>query len=272
MPKLFNFQNCLKRRSQNVYLNITSSNCDFEFITFDEDSRETSPATPQDFLRTKNKLLNYPYKGGFHICNYELNTKIVDNTRILVFSLNRVTGNNPYKGIVSLYDYANAIFKNGSPVYNITLTFDLSGNLINSKFTSLLDNANNLELEYRIITCDTNYDDTTSPGNVEKPNIYRVDDLSEIQNWKNTLDNQIVSLGIKRDIYPSTMKKYEALAWFIYCDYEYIIFNMVISSDSAFNINGGVVGNSKRYSYYSDDQTADEVDRVESYINKTFVE
>lgn len=221
-----------------VLLNITSKSCDFEFISYDRDPGG-EVVTAKDFFRAKEKGLNYAYAGGKHLGNYSMSRTRNGNQITFTFELNQVTGTY-LDSPLTVMDYANALFKQGSPVFKVVLVFSSAGSLISSSFISLneLELSNPVELE-----CHSTSDDT-SDIDLQIPS-YRVGDvlrratLNEIKASQSGVFSQLLPVKgtrINTDTVGGTTQ-ITPLAWFTVFRDDHFIFLMVVSSDTAWEIS-----------------------------------
>lgn len=242
-----------------VLLNITSKSCDFNFISYNLD-QDGEVVTAKDFFRAKEKGLNYAYAGGEHLGNYSMSRTRTGNQITFTFELKQVTGtylDEPF----TVMDYANALFKQGSPVFKVVLVFSSAGSLISSSFISLneLELSSPVELECHSTSEDTSDIDLQTPG-YRIGNILRRATVNEIKASQSGVFSQLLPVKgtrINTDTVGGTTK-ITPLAWFTVFRDDHFIFIMVVSSDTAWDIRQP--GSVSQYMAWSDEWLDDDVD------------
>lgn len=166
--KLFNSQNCQRRKYKTVWLNFDNRNLDsISYWVDDHDNHDSIQVTAKDFARAKTRYLNFAYAGGINRANYTESASRQGNYYTFTYSLNKITVNHEFLGIHTLYDYAKAIFKAGVPVDSFSITIDVStGSVTNITFLTAKDKGYSAYLDAESAT-----DDTTAPMVIYPPTI-----------------------------------------------------------------------------------------------------
>lgn len=267
--KFFNSQNCQRNRIDTVWLNIGDRSCSsYQFFTVDKKTGNPIEVTLKEFVKAKNRKVNYSYAGGFHECNYDsyfLKIKGMQYTNY-IFELNKIEINHDIFGQFQIFDYANAAFKDASPVDSIVLSVrDNDYSLIDISFTSLKDSK---ELPYLVVE---------SSRNNPKPYLYlgprstkQMSPTVAINMQSRTNMDEVPSYAKPTTSRNDEIGKKDIAAWFIQFEEEWI--TLVVAYDDA--QSGAFSFNPKErpskysaYISYSDEEWTAYNKTLDSYLN-----
>ena len=164
--KLFNSQNCQRRKYKTVWLNFDNRNLDsISYWVDDHDNHDSIQVTAKDFAKAKTRYLNFAYAGGINQANYTESVSRQGIYYTFTYSLNKITINHDIFGVLTVYDYAKAIFKNGEPVDSFSITIDVAqGVMTNITYLTAVDKGYSAYLY-----AESSTDDTTDPMVVYPP-------------------------------------------------------------------------------------------------------
>lgn len=162
--KLFNSQNCQRRKYKTVWLNIDNRNCSSVSFWYG-DSDDSIRVTAKDFARANERRLNFAYAGGINQANYSESIAKQGNYYTFTYKLNRIAVEHKSLGNHTVYDYAKAIFKNGEPVDSFSVTINVYADQVTS--TSFLTAKDKGYSAY--LYAESSTDDTTAPMVVNPP-------------------------------------------------------------------------------------------------------
>lgn len=276
--KLFNSQNCQRRKYKTVWLNIDDRNCSsISFWYDDHDGHDFYQVTPKDFARAKTRCLNFAYAGGINQANYSESVTKQGSYYTFTYQLNKVTVDHETLGLHTVYDYAKAIFKDGEPVDSFSVTINVySGQVTNTSFLTARDKGFSSSLWAESFT-----DDTPAPMRIDPPYIKVIDGSSYVQkalttalaiNMQTRLNSgDVPGYAVRRNTDDvGGTRDYPVAAWFIQFQIDYLLLYVILDDahDSfLFNSQDPRASQHTAYRWYSDEPSIAHEDTIDSYQN-----